>query len=78
MLWSDECPIELWGHNDVKFVWRPDNKALDPRYTLPTVKHGGGKLMIWGCFSSKGVGKIHRVDGIMDSQQYTQILKKNP
>ena len=67
----------VFGHNDVQFVRRPPNKAYDPHYTLPTVKHGGGSIQVWGCMSSSGVGRIHLVDGLMDSQQYVNILKKN-
>ena len=41
IIWSDECKIELFGHNDVKNVWRPDGKAYDAKYVVPSVKHGG-------------------------------------
>ena len=63
-MWSDESAVFVFGHNDVQYVWRPQNKAMDPRYTLPTVKHGGGSIMVWACFSSKGVGRIHLVVGL--------------
>ena len=40
-----------------------------------TVKHGGGLAMIWGCMLWKGVGYATRIDGIMDSDLYVQILE---
>src|SRR5882724_1044103 len=41
----------------------------------PTVKHGGGNnLMVWRCMGWNGVGKLTEVQGIMDAQQYCNIL----
>ena len=31
--------------------------------------------MVWGCITQKGVGRLHRVDGIMDRHQYVRILQ---
>ena len=33
--------------------------------------------MLWGCFASNGTGNLHRVEGIMDSVKYQDILAKN-
>ena len=44
---------------------------------VPTVKFGGGSIMIWGCFSMKGVGKISVTDDKMNSQKYKQIVQEN-
>jgi hypothetical protein len=40
----------------------------------PTVKHGGGSIMVWGCMSWTCVGNLYRIDGIMNSQVYLDIL----
>ena len=52
-MWSDETKIELFGINLTRRVWRKRNADYDPKNTIPTVKHGGGNLMLWGCFSAK-------------------------
>ena len=44
--------------------------------TLPTVKLGGGSIMICGCLSAKGVDKISVIDGKMNAQNYRQILQE--
>ncbi len=43
-----------------RHVWRR-NAAYDPKNTIPTVKHGGDNIMLWGCFSAKGTGQLHRI-----------------
>ncbi len=43
---------------------------------MPTVKHGGGSVLMWGCMSAAGVGELHFIDGIMNSQMYCSILKE--
>ncbi len=66
VLWSDETKIELFGINSTRRVWRRRNAAYDPKNTIPTVKHGGGNIMLWGCFSAKGTGQLHRIKGTLD------------
>ena len=53
------------------------NTAHPPEHTIPTVKHGGGSIMWWGCFSSAGTGKLVRLDGKMDGDKYRTILEEN-
>ncbi len=31
-------------------------------------EHGGGSVLMWGCMSAAGVGELHFIDGIMNSQ----------
>jgi hypothetical protein len=39
VLWSDETKIELFGHNDHRYVWRKKGEPCKPKNTIPTVKH---------------------------------------
>src|SRR4029434_4643219 len=73
-MWSDETKIELFGINSTCCLWRGKNAEYDPKNTIPTVKHGGGNIMFWGCFSAKGTGRLHRIEGTMDGAMYRGIL----
>ncbi len=71
VLWSDELSsyrskIEPFGISSTRRVWRRRNAAYDPKNTIPTVKHGGGNIMLWRCFSEKGTGQLHHIKGMMD------------
>ena len=57
-------------------VRRPPGTEFKPQYTVKTVKHGGAKIMAWGCFSYYGVGPIYRIPGIMDQFEYIKILEE--
>lgn len=59
----------------IKYVRRPINKRYDVRYQIPTVKHGGGNVMVWGYFSRNGVGPLVQIEGNMDRFMYENILK---
>jgi transposase-like protein len=75
VMWSDESPFQLFNSGS-QYVRRPKCAALDPKYTIKTVKKGGGKINVWGCFHYRGVGVLKRIDGVMDSEYYKQILIK--
>ena len=55
ILWSNETKIELFGLNSTCHDWRK------PGNTIPMVKHGGGSIMLWGCFSAAGTGGLVKV-----------------
>uniref|UniRef100_A0A669CAE8 Protein 4.1 n=1 Tax=Oreochromis niloticus TaxID=8128 RepID=A0A669CAE8_ORENI len=77
VLWSDETKMELSGQNAKRYVWQKTTTAHHSEHTIPTVKYGGGSIMLWGCFSSAGTGKLVRVDGKMDGAKYRAILEEN-
>ena len=66
--------IELFTKNTQNYVWRRSHDALREKCIVPAVKHGGGSLLLWGCFSSAGVGQLHKIDGIMKAPDFQNIL----
>ena len=40
----------------------------------PSVKHGGGSIMTWECFSAAGTGRLVRVEEKMNREKYREIL----
>lgn len=53
------------------------NTAHHHKNTIPTVKHGGGSIMLWGSFSSSGAGALVNVEGIMSSSKQQSIPAQN-
>ena len=77
VLWRDEKKVEIFGYNNVKTIWCKKSEPSLPKKTLPIVKHGGGSMIFWGCFSSSATGKLVAVEGIMKYDDYIDILKEN-
>ncbi|GJQ77778.1 hypothetical protein Trydic_g16041 [Trypoxylus dichotomus] len=50
--------FEIFGSRRRVFVLRPTDECATEQRTVPTVKHGGGSVMIWGCFGSTIVDDI--------------------
>uniref|UniRef100_A0AAR2JTD1 Uncharacterized protein n=1 Tax=Pygocentrus nattereri TaxID=42514 RepID=A0AAR2JTD1_PYGNA len=44
---------------------------------IPTVKYGGGGMMVWGCFAASRPGRIAVINRKMNSQVYQDILQGN-
>ena len=75
VLFSDESKFRLFSSDGVRYVRRPIGDRFNPKYQLPTVKHGRGNGMVWGCFSHDNLGPIHCIEGIMDQRVYLDIMK---
>ena len=70
ILWSDETKMELFGLNAKCPVWRKPG-------TIPTVNHGGGSIMLWGCISASRTERLVRIKGKMNGAKYREILDEN-
>lgn len=76
-LFSDESKFNVFGADGAVRVWRKKNEELRTRNLRPTVKHGGGSVMVWGCMAASGVGQLVFVEGIMKKEGYLKILQNN-
>ncbi len=80
VLWSDEIKINLFCSNGVKRVWWQPGEEYKDKCVLPTVKHGGGSVMVWGCMSAVGTGELQFIEvqfRTMNVNMYCDILKQS-
>ncbi|CAK9818393.1 Transposable element Tc1 transposase [Anthophora quadrimaculata] len=77
VIFSDESKFNLFGSDGKRFVWRKPNTELNQKNVIPTVKHGGGHVMVWGCMSYHGVGNLVFIDGNMNADDYINVLRNN-
>jgi hypothetical protein len=66
--------LYFFGLNAKHYAWRKPGTAHQPSNTIPTVKHGGGSIILWGCFSAAWTGRLVRKKGTMKGANYRQIL----
>ena len=67
VLWSDESKFEILGSNRRVFVRRRVGEGMISTCVVPTVKHGGGGVM---------VGALFRIQGTLNQHGYHSILQR--
>ena len=67
----------MFGNGEKRWIRRSVGTRFDPKYQMPTVKHGGGSATVWGCFSASAVGPLVRIDEHMNTNIYKEILEKH-
>jgi transposase len=90
VIWSDESKFNLLNSDGKEYFWTDRPEELTEEGINPTLKFGGGGIMVWSCltwhgvnlndFSSvfshfSGVGYSCKIDDIMDADLYVRILK---
>ncbi len=77
VIFSDEATFELFPSHRHQIIYRRNKEAYEPKNLVPTVKFGKAKIMVWGCISYQGVGKLVFVDGTLNSAKYINLLANN-
>lgn len=47
--------MKLFGRNTQRYVWRKKGPARQHQNLIPTVKHGGGRIMVLAALLPKGL-----------------------
>ena len=71
IIFSDEKKFNLDGPDGWQYYWHDldkDEEIFSKRHT------GGGSLIVWGGFSSRGKTKLAFLSGNQDSEKYTRTL----
>lgn len=74
VIFSDETKINRIGSDGAQWFWNATNEEIRECHLQHMYKHGGGSIMLWGCFLWDGPGYIVRIDGSLDSKLYCEIL----
>lgn len=77
VLFTDESKFEFFGNKRRIYVRRFANERFKNYCLKPTVKHGGGSVMVWGGICVRGVTRLKLIVGKMDSSAYKTILQYN-
>ena len=76
VIWSDESRFQVFQSDGPQRVWRINGRRYASENLRPSVKHGGGGIMVWSCFSGNGgLGPIVRVEGTLNRWGYIEILE---
>ncbi len=66
----------MFDSDGVQHVWRRPGEEQQDNCALPTVKHGGGSIVVLDCMTTAGTGDLRFIEGNMDSNMYCDILKQ--
>ena len=74
VIFSDKSKFNLIGSDGCDWCWRRPGEEFDAWFTKKKVKHGGGHIMVWGCITASGLGRLCRINGNMEAKLYCKIL----
>ena len=74
VIFTDESRFTLFRNDGRTYVRRCVGEALLPECIAPTVKFGGGGVMVWRALTARGPGLLKTVCGNLNGVQYIDIL----
>ncbi len=77
MTLSLKTKFEVFGSKRRFYVRRRVGEKMLDACITPTVKHGGGSVMVRGCFGAGKVGDLYHVHGILNQHGYHSILQRH-
>ena len=77
VIFSDESKFEMFNTSRREYCRRKINQEFNLVNLKPTVKHGGGSVFVWGCFSYHGIGNLVFIDSHLTGEKYVDILDNN-
>src|ERR1700712_3894978 len=72
--YTDKSRFIVFGGDGKLYCWRDVGEEYLPQNTRGKVKHGRGKVNLWGVISYNGVGELHRMDGNLNGPQLVRIM----
>lgn len=76
VVYSDESKFNVHGSDGNTWIWREPGKAFDQRYVRQRDRHGGGSIMVWGCMTRFGFGRLVRIEGKMNAEKFITVLEE--
>lgn len=68
--------LQMYSTPGAGYVRRRSGEAFLQECIAPTVKYGGGSIMIWGAMTAHGVCEAHVCEGRMNGQRYIEMLEE--
>ncbi len=76
VLWSDESKFDiLVGNHRHCVLWAKEEGDLPACYQHSVQKPAS--LMVWGCISAYGMGRLHVLEGTMNAERYIKVLEQH-
>ena len=61
---------------ELPLLQRIRSQSSSNRHLIPTVKHGGGCVLVWGCFAGDTVSDLFRYQATLKQHGYHSILQR--